>query len=210
MSARVNLLPPEVEERNVARRRTVAMGIAGLVLVGVLVAAYLFQLGRVGDTEDRLEAQQQRVDQLNSELTQLAEFQELERRSDIAEDLLEAALGDEVTMAGLMQDLAAVFPSDTELRDLIVTLSEAPTPELGATRVPIGRMILNGASVNDHAPGLERLMLELSKVAAFSNVYFTGSTQIQDTSAVEFNVEVDLGPELRTNRYTDGLPEELR
>ncbi|MDX1620250.1 MAG: hypothetical protein R3320_04625 [Nitriliruptorales bacterium] len=210
MSARVNLLPREIEERNVARRRAVGLGIGVLVLIGLLVLAYLFQLSRVGDAEDRLAAKQAEVDELRQELGQLVEFQELEQRSETAADLLQVALGDEVSFAGMLQDLAAVFPTDSEVRSLNASIQEQPVIQLGATRVPIGTLNFSGASVNDHAPGLERLMLELGKVAAFSNVYFSSSVAQEDSSVVNFTIEIDLGPELRTLRYVDGLPEELR
>lgn len=209
MSARVNLLPREVEERNRARRERVALGIGALVLVGLLALAYVWKLGQVGDARAELEDAEAQVAELEAELSTLQEFEDLERRTVQAEALLEAALGDEVTMAGALQDLAAVVPTDTELDNVTITIGE-PAIQLGAQRVPIGSLTSTGATVGDHAPGLERLLIQLGKVAAFNNVFFTQATADEATGAVSFTIEVDLGQELFTRRYTDGLPEELR
>lgn len=208
--ARVNLIPREIEERNRARRQWILAGIGGLVLVGLLVIAYLFQLGRVSDAQDRLEAEQQIIADLQAELDTLEEFRELETRLETACGLLEVALGDEITMAGAMQDLAAVVPSDTEIDTLTITVEPDAEAPLGATRIPIGSVLATGMTVNSHAPGLERLLLELAKVAAFDNVYFTQAVLDEATGAVGFSIDVGLGPEIRTLRYVDCLPEELR
>lgn len=207
---RVNLIPREVEERNRARQQWTLAGIAGLVLVVLLVGAYLFQLGRVSDAEDRLAEERAVVNELEAELTTLEEFRALEDRLQVSCEFLQVALADEVTMAGALQDLAAVTPTNTEIDTLQLTLEPEATPPLGAVRVPIGSLLATGLTLDSHAPGLERLLLELGKVAAFDNVYFTEATLDETTGAVSFSLDVDLGPELRTLRYVDCLPEELR
>ena len=52
-------------------------------------------------------------------------------------------------------------------------------------------------------------MLELDKVAAFRAPYF-GSAAVDNDEAVAFDVSVQLGAEVLTGRYDDGIPEVLR
>jgi Tfp pilus assembly protein PilN len=178
-------------------------------LVGVLGLLYLVQLNRVGDARERLEAEEARVAELEAEVAELQEFQDLESRRDAADTLLATAFGNEVSFAGVLQDIAAVYPTDAQLETLTVALTADPAPQLGAVRVPIGLITATGATLQGHAPGVERLLLELGKVASFSNVFFSNSTQSEEGIAA-FTVDVDLGEEARTRRYADGLPEELR
>jgi Tfp pilus assembly protein PilN len=210
VSVRVNLLPGDVAERNRAARQRAGLAGAGVALLVLFVLAFLFQLGRVNDARDELALEEARVGELEAELGELREFEELQAREAAATTLLRTAFGDEASVAGILQDLAAVYPTDAQLETLTIALTE-PSAELGATRVSLGRMTATGATLQGHAPGLERILLELDKVAAFSNVFFTNSNQdAEELGIAAFTLDVDLGPEIRTLRYVDGLPEELR
>lgn len=114
-------------------------------------------------------------------------------------------------MAGALQDLAAVMPANAELESLNVTsaVPDEPTAADGAPASGVGTLIATGRTLDGHAPGLERLLLELHKISSFGDVFFTQAETDED-GAVAFTVEVDLEPDLRTNRYLDGLPEELQ
>lgn len=209
MSARVNLLPHEVADKNrAARQRTAAAG-AGAGLLVLLAAAYLFQANRVGNAREELAEQEAEVARLQAELADLQEFEALAARREAGAQLLAAALGDEVSFAGVLQDLAAVYPAGAQLESLSVSLTETEEVPLGALRPALGVATASGATLQGHAPGLERILLELDKVAAFSNVFFSNSTRGEDDVSA-FSLEFDLGPEALTLRYADGLPEELR
>jgi hypothetical protein len=128
-------------------------------------------------------------------------------------------MGNEVSFAGILQDVAAVTPSSTWLESLGVNMEEHPTTPLGAMRPTVGRISSAGVESSSHAPGLERFMLELDKVHAFDNVFFTGSTVVGDEERVfvggdgdesTFALELDLSADALTGRYSDGVPEEFR
>jgi len=74
----VNLLPPELRERQAIRRTTslvVAAGLAVLALIGVL---YFFQVQRLSQTRSDLQAQQSRNAQLESQNASLQQFADLQ------------------------------------------------------------------------------------------------------------------------------------
>jgi Tfp pilus assembly protein PilN len=219
MSVRVNLLPQSAKERSRAARARGLMGAGALVLLLALGGLYWLQVSRVNDREATLAAEQATVRQLEDEVVQLAAFEDLEERRERADQLLVTAMGSEVSFAGLLQDVAAVTPSSTWLESFGIHMEEAPTTPLGATRPTVGRITSAGVDASSHAPGLERFMLELDKVHAFDNVFFTNSTVVGDEERVfvggdgdesTFSLELDLGTEAMTRRYSYGVPEELR
>jgi Tfp pilus assembly protein PilN len=218
MSVRVNLLPEATKQRaHVARQRYAVLG-AVLGLAAVLGAAYWVQLSRVSEREAILAAEQSRVDELQGDLAALAEFERLQQRRDQADGIVSVALSREVSLAGVLQDLAAVTPSSTWLESLSLNLQDEPSIPLGSDRTIIGRFAASGLESQSHAPGLERLLLELDKVMSFDNVFFTNSTIVGDErdfvggegDETTFSLEMDLDLTARTGRYDAGVPEVLR
>lgn len=208
-SARVNLLPREVEERNRERRNLALLGLAGAVVLAALAVGYVLQVNRVNDAQERLEETQAELAQARQEVGELEEFAALEERFAAVNGLLAQAMSPEASVAGILQDIAAVMPPDAQLGSLNVAVTGPGNPELGDVRRPFGQLTLSGETLRGHAPGLERFLLEFGKIAAFSDVFFTSST-VDDRGVSSFSAQVDLGPEILTGRYTEGLPEALR
>lgn len=211
MTVRVNLLPREVEERNRAvRQRALATGAGALLVLG-LAGGYLYQVRQVGAAEDQLAAEQDRLQALEAEVATLREYEDLESRVTASESLLATALGGEASFAGLMQDVAAVVPSDVALTQVTVTLGgdDDARPGDAEAVTTAGTLTVEGNTTSGHAPGMHRFLLQLEKVAAFDDVYFSRS-ELTDDGLTEFSIDVELGPEILTGRYLAGLPEELR
>lgn len=210
MSVRVNLLPQDIADRQAATRQRGALIAGGGVLLLALAATTLWQNGRISDAENRLADEQAVLAALQNDEAQLGEFADLERRVAGSEELIAAAMGREASLAGILQDLASVMPADAELQSLAITLA-TDLPEPGIESTTMGTFQAVGRSLNDHAPGLERLLLELDKVAAFHDLFFTSSVlEDPEEPYPTFTVESQLGPEILTGRYDDGVPEGLR
>lgn len=210
VSVRVNLLPQETSARHAAERQRilVAGGVLGVIaLLGVIT---LWQNGRIADAEAILGDERAILAALQADEARLAEFADLEARIRTSQRLTAAAMGNEVSFAGLLQDVAAVTPSDIELESLNVTVApHAPAP--GIDSWSIGTLTVVGYSLNGHVPGVERFLLELDKVAAFHDLFVSGSrTDDPEAPYPQFTVEAQLGPQILTDRYADGLPETLR
>jgi Tfp pilus assembly protein PilN len=210
MSVRVNLLPQATREHDRMTRQRGGLVAAFVVLLLLLLLLFLWQNSRIATADEELAAEQARLSELQGEAAQLQEFQQLEERLRSADELVTSVLGDEVSVAGILQDLAVVMPSDAQFDDLAITVGrvEAFGP---AERMSVGSLTANGQSLNNHAPGVERLLLELDKMAVFHDLFVTDS-RLEDPEEpfVTFSLESQLGPESRTGRYLDGVPEELR
>lgn len=210
MSVRVNLLPQETSAKQAAARQRNGLIGAGAVVILALGATSVWQSGRVSDAEDRLAEEQAVLVALQADQQQLSEFADLESRIGESDTLIAEALATEVSFAGVMQDVASVMPSDAQLESLTVTVNTA-APVPGVETTSYGTMVAVGRSLNNHAPGLERLLLELDKVVAFHDLFFTSSVLEEPTEPYPtFTIESQLGPEVLTGRYFDGVPEGLR
>jgi hypothetical protein len=209
MSVRVNLLPHEQTARQAAARQRNGVIAGGVAVVALLGVVTVWQNGRVADAEDRLAAEQVVLAGLQSEVDQLAEFAELETRVEESDTRIVQALAGEASFAGILQDVAAVMPSDAQLETLAITMQ--PPGEPGVEATSLGSLIAVGKSLNNHAPGLERLLLEFDKVSSFDDLFFSSSILEEPSDPYPtFTVEAQLGPEVLTGRYLDGVPEELR
>ncbi len=209
-NVRINLLPGEVEERNRQRRR---MALAGFVVLGIVVllaGGYVWQLNRVSDARAELESEQEVLAELEAEVAELQPFDDLAAEQEQVFMLLSRAMAPESSFAGILQNVSAVMPADAQVDSLSISLSEEPAPGLGDERPVLGTLSLTGQTLDGHAPGVERMLLEFDKVGGFFDVFVTSSSLDPESDVTTFNVEVDLGPEIRTRRYEAGLPPGLR
>jgi Tfp pilus assembly protein PilN len=210
MSVRVNLLPQETSARQAAARQRVALVAAGVVILAGLGATTVWQNGRIADANDRLTDEQAVLSALEAEQAQLREFADLEERLAESDTMIAQALGREVSFAGVLQDVASVIPADAQLESLQINVDPV-TPDADGEVSSLGTLVAVGRSLNDHAPGLERLLLELDKVVAFHDLFFSSSVlDDPELPYPTFTVEAQLGPEILTGRYADGIPEGLR
>lgn len=210
MSVRVNLLPRETSARQAASRQRLIAAAAIVLLLILLAAVHLFQLGRVDSARTELAAEEERVTELQDEVASLREYEELRQQQAETQETLQTTLGGETGLAGILQNVAAVMPTDAQMDSLSITLGEeGQDPVTGAPTV--GTMSATGKTLTSHAPGVERLLLSLEKVASFVDLFVNSSSlQEADEEVTTFTVESQIGSEVLTGRYQAGLPEELR
>ena len=203
MSVRVNLLPDDLQRKERANQRNLWI-VGGFALLFVLLAfGSVWQLGRVGDARAVLDEEEEVAQQLQGEIAELDEYAAIQAAMADADSTVSLVFAGEIGVAGILQDLATVMPEGTELSEL--DFAATPDAELATP----GELTITGRTIDRHAPGLERLLLELDKVAAFRSPYF-GSAAVDNDEAVAFDVTVQLGPEVLTHRYDGGIPEVLR
>ena len=207
MSVRVNLLPEATKARDRASNQRALVAAAGLALMIGLGGLYFAASSQVNAAEDQLLAEEAITSQNQLQVAELVAFRDLADRSEVAEAVLLAAMGGEVSAAGILQDIALVTPADTQLETLNVQI-------LGPTELDpdaVGSINMNGKTLASHTPGVERVLIELDKVVTFSDLYLNSST-LDDASerVASFSLDGRVASEASTGRYANGLPEELR
>jgi hypothetical protein len=212
MSVKVNLLPEGTRVRaKQDQQRLVAIG-GFVLLVVALGAGYAYQVDRVSDAQLELAAANEVIALNQRELAALAPFEQLETSLALSDEALTTALSSEISLAGVLQDAALVTPADVALTSLeFVTTDPIPTADGQVIRPAVARLIVTGETTADHAPGLERMLVEYDKISSLFNAHLASTTVDEEQPDVLiFTLEADLGENARTGRYATGLPEELR
>jgi Tfp pilus assembly protein PilN len=190
---RVNLVPREVELRRKQRRLvTNAIG-AGVVVLALLVLVFIAETVRVSGAHHDLAVQQQRNAQLRSQIDELAEFEQLQKRVKEKTDLLAGLTRNEVRWSVLLADISLVIPSDAWLTNLSGSLTPPPTGAAAATANPsLGQLLLNGTTFS-HLD-VAKWLTQLSGVKEFLDPYLSLSAKsvIGTTPTVNFTSTVNL------------------
>ena len=114
----VNLLAPELHERQAVRRTTslvVAVGLAALALIGIL---YFFQVLRLSQVRSDLEVQQSTNARLVSQIASLREFAALQAELAAKEALIDVIFVNEVSWSSALLDVSRVIPDASYLTNL--------------------------------------------------------------------------------------------
>ena len=196
---RINLLPPEIRERQRYRRRTAAVILIGIIVLAALGAFYVLQVMRLADVREDLEAQQQRNAQLQQQIAELQRFAELQQELQDTRTLLSTLLADRVLWSGVLRDVSLVIPGEMWLSGLTGSLTAAPTAEGTTTTTPtvpggglVGQLTFNGFAFDHRDVAL--WLSRLEDVRGFVNPWLSNSQQtlIGLTEVVQFTNSVDL------------------
>lgn len=212
MSAKVNLLPPEIAQRRRQRRtaRLTALGV--VVWMALLGGLFVYKTGEVAEAELARDAAQAEVATLQTQVAALGEFQQLALQLDARSQLLAAAMTDEISWARVLNDLSLAFPGDASMTTLTASLTppaEAAPGEI-VLDTSLGDLAFTGYSVDELAPGVEGVLIEFANARGFVNTYLNTATESElgSTEVTDFNGLVQLDEAARTGRYDDGLPTE--
>jgi Tfp pilus assembly protein PilN len=207
---RVNLLPPELFERQRIRRRTFLVVAFGVVVLAAIGAFYVLQVIRLGQVEDDIRVQQSENAALRQEIADLQDVAALEQEIRETRDLLSSLLADRVLWSGVLRDISLVIPPETWLTGLSGTAGAAPVGGEEVTAEPItvaglvGQISFTGNAFDHRDVAL--WLSRLEDVRGFINPWLTTSTKtsIGETPAVEFNSSVDLSEQALARRTGGG------
>ena len=209
MSVRVNLLPQSTREQVRSARRRTGILLGGLVLLAALGTFHLLGERQVAAERVELATQEQTTALLRGEVGELAEYQALEQQRDQSVLWLQSVFAGEYSMADVLQDVATVVPDDTQIDNLTITTLQSDGTVLSDT-TSVAEFNATGQTVASHAPGVERLLLEFGRVAAFRDLALSSASAEAESDATTYTVAGRIGAIARTGRYDAGLPEALR
>ena len=204
--SQVNLLPPELRERQAIRQTTslvVAAGLAALALIGIF---YFFQVQRLSQVQSDLEAQQSRNAQLESEIVSLQEFAALQAELASKEALVAQIFVNEVSWSSALLDVSRVIPDTSYLTNLtgqitatiageVVTEPTGGTPETTL----VGNMTFAG--VANQTETIATWITRLEQVQGWVNAWVNSAQEDAPGSRIyTFSNGLDLTQEAVTER----------
>jgi Tfp pilus assembly protein PilN len=208
---RINLLPPEVLERQRTRRRTFAAFAVGLLVLVLVAGFYFLQVLRLSDVEDNVRAQQAVNSQLEAQIAELQDIAALEDEIDRTRLVLSGLLEDRVLWSGVLRDISLVIPGEVWLSGLAAqvgviettTTTTETTGEPAITSSVVGQISFDGMAFDHRDVAL--WLSRLEDVRGFINPWLSSSTKtlIGAIEAVGFTSSVDLSEQAIARR--DGI-----
>ena len=208
--SQVNLLPPELRQRQAIRRKTslvVAAGLAVLALIGVF---YFLQTQRLASAEDDLAAQNEVNAQLEAEIADLQPYADLQQTLVAKQQLVATLFLNEVSWSSALLDISRVIPDAQYLTNLDGRLS-AVTGGIAApptTATPDTTLIgsMSFAGVAQDTSTIASWLTRLDEVQGWVNSWVASAQEDAPFSGIyTFTSGLDISAAGATDRGQGGV-----
>jgi len=200
--SQVNLLPHDVLQGQQYRRRTLTILALGAVVIGLILAFFVLQIGRLSTVNGDIEDAERTNNSLQTQINENQKYEDLQVQAQQAQGQLDAAYAGEVSFSGMLMDLSRVIPSDAFLTSFATTITPTSSTEGGATTTTtplIGTMTMSGEAIGFDS--LSQFLTRLEMVQGWVNPWMpTIAQDPQIANAFTFTVSVDLTEEVETPR----------
>jgi Tfp pilus assembly protein PilN len=203
--SQVNLLPPEIVQRQILRRRTSMIALLGGVVVLAVLVFYFLQTARLSGVEDDIAAQEATNASITSQIAGLQEFATLQATAQAKQNLLASAYANEISFSGLLMDMSRVIPSDAYLDTMTIatTLPDAAsaavtTPSTTPLPTFVGSIQTGGKGLSVET--LATYLTRLESVKGWVNPWMNSISKETGTTAYSFTSGVDLTDAVITTR----------
>jgi Tfp pilus assembly protein PilN len=206
--SQVNLLPPELRQRQAVRRRTslaAAIGLGLLALVGVF---YFLQTQRLAEVEDDLAAQNDVNAGLQEQITTLQPYADLQAELAAKEQLVGSLYLNEVSWSSALLDISRVIPDASYLTNLAgqvsVATGTAAPPAGAADTTLIGSMTFSG--VAQETATIANWLTRLETINGWVNAWVASASETETFSGIyTFTSGLDLTASASTDRGQGGV-----
>ena len=215
MMRQVDLLPERYLQRRRERRNIAFIGLAGFLVLLLLIGYWVILGSRVNDEKGKLADAQARNAALQSEIAKLQVFADLEDEVNAKRAALVTVMTGDLNWPALMTELAMVIPGEVWLEQLTAsagtTEGSAPVPTEAApiplsTKTTTGRIQFQGKSLS--MPGVAKWLIRLGSVKKFDAVWLSSATAQEATDTlptiISFDNTIQLGIKALSNRFIEG------
>jgi Tfp pilus assembly protein PilN len=206
----VNLLPPELRQRQAIRRTTSLVVVGALGVIALLGIFYFFQMQRLSGAQDDLAAQQAQNAQLRSQIDQLRPFANLQTELANKKALVTQLYQNEVSWSGALLDISRVIPDASYLTNVSGSLTATtqaagapvPPPTPGQPTVSgslIGNITFQG--VADQTQTISTWLTRLEQVSGWVNAWVQSAQEEGSRTRIyQFSSGIDLTKDAATQR----------
>lgn len=197
--SQVNLLPPELRQRQ-ATRRTTSLAIAGGVAALALVVLFSFlKSNELSQKRDELAAQQAVNARVTAQIAELQKFGQLQSQLSAKEQLITTVFANEVSWSGILLDVSRVIPADAYLTTFSGQIAP-PAADTGASTGGLVGSLTFGGNVKG-ADTLAAWLTRLEQVNGWVNVWANSASESGPfTRIYQFQSGVDLSQDVVTKR----------
>jgi Tfp pilus assembly protein PilN len=202
--SQVNLLPPEIRQRQRLQRLTSIVIGGGFVLILLVLGLYAVQVGRLSSVNADIERQNANNDAITKQIQPLQQWAQLRTRAQQKQSLLDSAYSGEVSASSMLQDVSLAIPSDAYLTSLSIQIS---TPQVGVGAEPspfVGSVTASGRAASIQT--LSSWLTRLEGVNGWDNPWVTTISKDASTGQYLFETGIDLSVDVLTSRGRKGTP----
>lgn len=202
--SQVNLLPPELRQRQATRRST-SLAVAGGFVLLALVGLFAYLRGaELQQKQDDLAAQQAVNARVQAQIFELQKFGDLQTQLETRRQLITQVYANEVSWSSILLDVSRAIPADAYLTAMT---GQIATPQAGATTpgaTTPGAGLVGSISFTGNVKGADTLAAWLSRLEqtkGWVNAWANSANESGPFSRIyQFQSGVDLSSDVVTKR----------
>ncbi|HET9723607.1 MAG TPA: PilN domain-containing protein [Actinomycetota bacterium] len=203
--SKVNLLPPELRQKQAERRTTTLVAAIGAAVITLILVFYFFQTMQLDSAEEELADQRTTNAGLSAEIAELQPYADLQADLAAKQQLVDTLYANEVSWAGVLLDISRVIPDESYLTNLTGQIT-APTgtqagaaPTEGVSPSLIGNVTFSGVAQETRT--IADWLTRLEQIRGWVNPWVNNSQETAEFSRdYTFDGSVDLTLDAATER----------
>jgi Tfp pilus assembly protein PilN len=204
--SQVNLLPPELRQRQATRRNTALAFAIGAAALAVVVLFGFLRAAELSHKEHELAEQQQVNARVQTQISQLQKYGDLQSQLDAKKQLVAKVFANEVSWSGILLDVSRAIPPDAYLTNFTGQIAPPSSEATGTTTAPsdlVGSMTFAGNVKG--ADTLAAWLVRLEQVRGWVNAWANSASESGPfTHVYQFQSGVDLSTDALTKRGRAG------
>ena len=194
----VNLLPPELRQRQATQRTTLFVALAGAAALALVLFFSFMQSAQLQQAEDDLAQQQDVNARVSAQIAELQRFGDLQTELATKEQLIGQVYRNEVSWSGILLDVSRVIPGEAYLTNFTGQIQSTET--LGESEAGIVGTLSFTGNVRG-ADALASWLTRLEQVDGWVNAWASSASETGPfTRIYQFQSGVDLSAEALTGR----------
>lgn len=187
MVTKINLLPPEIRDKDRADRLIVYMFIAFIVFVFAMVGVKFLRDYQIAEAQAGLESVRAEAIGINKSIGQLTAYEEREKELVRLEGILNTAMDDAVIWSRILNDVSIITPNDIVLKEM--------NCDQNSITMRADAFIFGDERLVGHKP-VAKWLINLSKSGTFKYVWLTQSAKKDGENVLNVDAKVSFkGPQ---------------
>ena len=202
--SQVNLLPPELRQRQTVRRRTGMVLAAGAAVLALIGGFYYLQTMNLSHAKDDLSAQESINSGIQAQVSELTKYADLQSQLAAKKALVASLYANEVSWSSALIDVSRIIPANSYLSNLTAALTSTtssagtvPSTATGGTTALVGNMSFTGVALE--ADTVASWLTRLEQVKGWANPW---ANTLQESGPFTRIYSFDSGIDLTTDAET--------